>query len=368
MVKGVVIIKEAAFSKVLFCLFIFVSCLSYTYNVQQDSLLAFVVLLAKLFLAIGYIISSAFLVNCLVIWALWGLFLSSVCIFFQSSALMSYALFFFMSYAIAIRSERDVADNFILAAKLVLLTVSSVMVLALLGFLETKIFFNGLGFAQQERNALGFYNPNPASLLLLSTVFVFFVYERIVWFWVAIGLFAFFSMWLYSRTYISLACLFPFFYLLRRLRACVLLNAVSVVLVVLTPLVAFFFVNYKSVYFFGVDLNAFLSNRLYMISQSFSAAGGINFFPSRDFLTIDPGLINLLGNSGLLIYLLFSFFVVLALIYNSVGAFSVVSFSFLLINLSENIFSPYNLLSLLFLVGLINKFSGGDYVQEHNNA
>ncbi|MGV2837212.1 hypothetical protein, partial [Pseudomonas shirazensis] len=58
--------------------------------------------------------------------------------------------------------------------------------LASFDVIERRVFVNTLGFALEVRDALGFYNPNPASLLLLSCVLVFLALDKRLYFFIAI--------------------------------------------------------------------------------------------------------------------------------------------------------------------------------------
>lgn len=347
---------EGTLLRVIFYLFILSSVLSFTLEVQSSASwngLFFGLKIAMLFLyVLGSLVCSEHLEKYLLIGFLFGFFA-----LFASDKVLPYMLFVMISLALSDRSHGFLERMFCRAAVLVLCGCLAVFALSFLGIIDSKVFVNTLGYAQEERNSLGFFNPNPASLLLLSVMTIFFVYGRYWYFYISLIVFFVFSIWLFSRTYLLVACLFPFILLLGRLRLSVFFNIFSVCSILIVPIFALGFAEYRTITVAGVDLNAYLSNRLYVISESFSSGGGVALFPNSGFVTVDPGLMNMLGGGGLLLYLLFSAVLISAISYRPGYRLSLLVLIFVLINLSENIFSPYNLLSLAFLAFVIKKFS-----------
>jgi len=340
--------------KFVFYVFILSSVAFYTFEVQSS------VFLSRFFFAIKTAMLCLFVLGSFVFSAnakkylLVGLLLGFLA-FFASDKILPYILFVMLSLALSDRTHGFLEGIFCRAAVLVLCGCSVVALSSFLGILESKVFVNTLGYAQEERNSLGFYNPNPASLLLISAVTIFFLYGRYWYFAISLVIFFIFSIWLFSRTYLLVGFLFPILFILRRWPFSIFFNAFSVVAILVVPIISVILNEYRAFYVAGVDINAYLSNRLYVISESFSSSGGMSFFPNSKFLTVDPGLINLLGGGGLILYMVFAAILVSSIACRPGYQLSVLAFIYLLINFSENIFSPYNLLSLAFLSLLFKK-------------
>lgn len=357
---------EAKFLKAVFYLFLFVSCVSFTLEVQESAWFSLLFLLIKSALLAVYVLLSLVFSKHVDRYVLFVLIAGGLS-FFSYEKVFPYSLFLILATAVSERSHKFIEDMFCRGAIVVFCVCLSVFFLSFVGLIESKTFVNTLGHAQEERNSLGFFNPNPASLLLLSVVLIFYLFERYFWFWVSFLAFCFFSVWLFSRTYVFIACLLPLFYFIRLCRLSVALNIVSVFIVLMIPLFVINFSEYRPIYVAGVDINSYLSNRLYVVSESFSAGGGVSLFPSSNFVTVDPGLINFLGGGGVLMYLMFSAVLIFALARRPGKKLSLLAFVFLLVNLSENIFSPYNLLSILFFVSILKKTYGCFRVTKEKN-
>uniref|UniRef100_UPI0022EC6DEC hypothetical protein n=1 Tax=Pseudomonas sp. VB3 TaxID=2994641 RepID=UPI0022EC6DEC len=221
------------------------------------------------------------------------------------------------------------------------------------------VFINTLGFAFEVRDAFGFYNPNPASLLLLSCVLVFLALDRKFMFLFCMLLFWLCQIWLGSRTYIAVSAVVFLLYFIRGQVNLLKLGAIFLMVVVaIFPLLVFWVTNANDFHLGGVDVNALLSDRLSVMKQSFESVGGVNYFPSLAFVTIDPGFINLLGYMGMFIYYVVWIVVMITLFKIRHGQEVIVVIAFVLSNFTENAISPYNLLSLLFFVLVFKALRG----------
>jgi len=117
--------------------------------------------------------------------------------------------------------------------------------------------------------------------------------------------------------------------------------------------------NGANYYVFGVDANALLSDRLNVIKLAFESPGGLNYIPSADFLTIDPGFINFLGYFGVILYYILLGLSLAAIVNERRGGVLITMIVFLLSNFTENAISPYNLMSLLFFVVIFESLRNG---------
>lgn len=352
------LINKTSILNVLFVLFLCFSVVSYTYEVQSRPGWVTGLLVVRWGLGITFCLTCLCFSRNVVPYVL--LFLLGVVLsVFGEKEHLSYLALILFSYAVADQNDVSVKALFRNAAFSVLYTICLIFVLAFLGVIERKIFTNTLGFAFEVRDAFGFYNPNPASLLLLSCVLVFLVLDKKAMFFICMFFFWMCQVWLGSRTYIAVSLVVFLLYFFRGQVKLLKLGAmILMVVVAMFPLLVAWVASTGEFNVGEIDVNALLSDRLSVMRQSFDGVGGVNYFPSLDFITIDPGFINLLGYMGVLIYWFFLASVMVTLFKTRYGGEVIVIIAFALSNFTENAISPYNLLSLLFFVLIFKALRG----------
>lgn len=352
------LVAKASILNLLFVLFFCISVFSYTYEVQSRSEWVTASLIIRWGLGLAFcLLCMCFSRSCISYILLLGVGLFAS-IFGGKEHLSYFALILFSS-AVADQSFYSTKALFQKAAFSVFLTICLVFILAFFSVIERKVFVNTLGFALEVRDALGFYNPNPASLLLLSCVLVFLALDKKSYFFISMLVFWLCQMWLGSRTYIAVSIMVCLLYLFCGWPRFLKLAAMCLMgLVAVFPILVAWVTSTDNFYVAGVDVNALLSDRLSVMKQSFDGVGGINYLPNSDFVTIDPGFINLLGYMGVLLYYALWVCIVFALFKIRHGREVIVVVAFVLSNFTENAISPYNLLSLLFFVLIFKALRG----------
>ncbi|MFJ1338377.1 hypothetical protein ACIKP7_09600 [Pseudomonas caricapapayae] len=352
------LVAKISILNVLFVLFFCFSVVSYTYEVQSRAEWVTGLLVLRWGLGFAFcLLCLSFSRNCIPYILLFGVGVL-VSIFGEKEHLSYFALVL-LSYAVADQNLISIKLLFQKAAFSVFLTICLVFALAFFNVIERKVFVNTLGFAFEVRDGFGFYNPNPASLLLLSCVLVFLALDKRFMFFLGMLVFASCQIWLGSRTYIAVSVMVFLLYFIRRQLIFLKVGAIFLLVVVaLFPLLVAWVTNTASFYVGEVDVNALLSDRLSVMRQSFDGVGGVNYFPTLDFVTIDPGFINLLGYLGVLFYCVFLAVVMITLFKIRHGREVIVVIAFVLSNFTENAISPYNLMSLLFFVLIFKALRG----------
>jgi hypothetical protein len=352
------LIAKVSILNVLFVLFFCFSVVSYTYEVQSRAEWVTGLLIVRWGLGLAFcLMCLCFSRNCIPYILLFGIGVL-VSTFGEKEHLSYFALVLF-SYAVADQDYTAIKTLFQKAAFSVFLTICLIFALAFFGIIERKVFINTLGFAFEVRDGFGFYNPNPASLLLLSCVLIFLVLDKRFMFFIGMFTFGACQVWLGSRTYIAVSVIVFFLYFVRGRVIFLKMGAMFLLAVVaMFPLLVAWVTNTASFDVMGVDVNALLSDRLSVMGRSFEGIGGVNYFPTLDFVTIDPGFINLLGYVGVLLYCVFLAVVMVTLFKVRHGREVIVVIAFILSNFTENAISPYNLMSLLFFVLIFKALRG----------
>lgn len=343
---------------ILFVLFFCFSVISYTYEVQARAEWVTGLLIVRWGLGVAFcLMCLCFSRNVLPYILLCGVGVALS--IFAEKEYLSYFFLILLSYSVADQSNYAIKIFFKAAAISVFFTICCIFVLAFFDVIERKVFVNTLGFAFEERNALGFYNPNPASFLLLSCVLIFLALDKKMIFFLSMFVFWGGQIWLGSRTYIAVSVLVFFLYFFRgRLMFLKLGTSFLIIMVAIFQLLIAWVTSVNDFQVGGVDLNALLSDRLSVMKGAFEGIGGLNYFPNSDFTTIDPGFINLLGNVGVLIYCSVLAIIMVALFKIRDGLQVIIIIAFILSNFTENAISPYSLLSLLFFVLVFNALKG----------
>lgn len=352
------LIAKTSILNVLFVLFFCFSVLSYTYEVQSRPEWVTGLLLVRWGLGFAFcLMCLCFSQNCIPYILLFGVVVGAAV--FGEKEHLSYSALILFSYAVADQNHIPIKAFFQKAAFSVFITICLVFLLAFLNIIERKVFVNTLGFAFEVRDALGFYNPNPASLLLLSCVLIFLALDKKLLFFLCLLVFWVSQIWLGSRTYIAVSVIVFLLYFfcgrtgLLKFATMFLLGAVAIF-----PVLAAWVTNTDNFHVGDVDVNALLSDRLSVMKQSFDGIGGVNLLPSLNFVTIDPGFINLLGYVGVLIYSIFWVFIMITILKIRHGREVMVVIAFVLSNFTENAISPYNLMSLFFFVLVFKALRG----------
>ncbi|MDD1976823.1 hypothetical protein [Pseudomonas tussilaginis] len=352
------LVAKTSILNVLFVLFFCFSVVSYTYEVQNRAEWVTGLLIVRWGLGFAFcLMCLCFSRNCIPYILLFGIGVA-VSIFGEKEHLSYFAIILF-SYAVADQNYISIKAFFQKAAFSVFFTICLVFALAFFDIIERKVFVNTLGFAFEVRDGFGFYNPNPASLLLLSCVLVFLALDKKFMFFLCMFVFWLCQIWLGSRTYIAVSVMvFLLYFFCGRANLLKLGAMLLMAIVAMFPLLVAWVTNTEDFHVGEVDVNALLSDRLSVMRQSFDGVGGVNYFPSLDFITIDPGFINLLGYMGVLFYCVFLVVVMITLFKIRHGREVIVVIAFVLSNFTENAISPYNLLSLLFFVLIFKALKG----------
>ncbi len=352
------LIAKTSILNVLFVLFFVFSVVSYTYEVQTRTEWVTGLLAVRWGLGLVFcLMCLCFSRNCVPYILLLGI--GVVISIFGEKEHLSYFALILLAYAVADQDYISINVFFKNAAVWVLVTICVIFILAFFNIIERKVFVNTLGFAFEVRDAFGFYNPNPASLLLLSCVLVFLALGKQVLFFICILVFWLSQIWLGSRTYIAVSGLI-FLLCLFCARAGLLKFGATLLMVVVAmfPALVVWVTNTDGFHVGEVDVNALLSDRLSVMRQSFEGIEGISYFPSLNFVTIDPGFINLLGYVGILLYCAFWMLIMVTIFKIRHGREVIVVIAFVLSNFTENAISPYNLMSLLFFVLMFKALQG----------
>lgn len=352
------LVAKFSILNVLFVLFFCFSIVSYTYEVQSRAEWVTGLLIVRWGLGFAFcLMCLCFSRNCIPYVLLFGLGVV-VSIFGEKEHLSYFALILF-SYAVADQNYFSIKAFFQKAAVSVFLTICLIFILAFFNIIERKVFVNTLGFAFEVRDAFGFYNPNPASLLLLSCVLIFLALDKKLLFFLCMLVFWMCQIWLGSRTYIAVSVIIFLLCFFCRQTVFLKMGAMFLVVVVaMFPILVAWVVNTDDFHVGEVDVNALLSDRLSVMRQSFDGIGGINYLPSLNFVTIDPGFINFLGYMGVLLYFVFLALIMVTLFKIRHGREVIVVIAFVLSNFTENAISPYNLMSLLFFVLVFKALRG----------
>ncbi len=335
---------------ILFISFFLFSVLSYTYEVQARPEWAKSLLFVRWGVGLVFcLLCMCFSKNALPYFFLFGLVI--VLSILGEREHVSYFGLLLFAYAVSEQKDVHIQRFFLKAAFSSFLMICLVFFLSAVGFIQGKIFTNTLGFAFEVRDALGFYNPNPASLLLLSGVIVFLVFDKYLMFFLTMFMFWLSQVWLGSRTYIAVSLLVFVLFFVRKRIATLRLACVTLILVLATfPILVMWVMDNLDFELYGVNVNALLSDRLYVIKKAFENAGGLSLFSSEGFITVDPGFINLLGYIGVLPYYLFLILLLFVSFKVHSGVLIIAMIAFILANFTENAISPYNFASLLFFV------------------
>lgn len=181
---------------------------------------------------------------------------------------------------------------------------------AQVGVFKNVFFYDSLGYGLAIRESLGFYNPNPASLVIFSCIVIaLFIKDYTLAIFSSI-LFLVLLPYLGSRTYLYSIIIFFIIYFfsgisfLRKGIICVFL-----LFLIIIPIIINYFIASGNWFVFGLDLNSLFSDRLNRIRVLFFENGGLFFFPSLHSNTVDSGLANIVLKLGLFCYYLFIFFV-----------------------------------------------------------
>lgn len=343
-------LSKAALLRVCFILFFLFSVTAYTYEIQMRSDWVTGLLFVRWGLLFVFcLVCLCFSKNVLPYLFLFGA--GVVLFFFGEREHLSYLALFVFSYAVSEQGGEEVRRLFLRAAFFSSCLICFIFVLSFLDIVERKMFVNALGFSLEVRSGLGFYNPNPASLLLLSCTVIFLAFGRggLFFFW--LSMFWVFQVWLGSRTYILVSVVALLLFLIRRevgLLRCICVFFISVV--ALFPILVLWVLEGASYEVFGIDMNAVLSDRLNVMRLAFESSDGLGYFSSSNFITIDPGFINFLGYWGLVFYYALLGLSLVAVFKERRGGVLIIMILFVLCNFTENAISPYNLMSLLFFV------------------
>src|SRR5690606_29745521 len=177
------------------------------------------------------------------------------------------------------------------------------------GYLENIIFYDSLGYGLSIRESLGFFNPNPASLLLFSSVIVSLYIKDYLAFIISLLLFIFLIPFFGSRTYLYSFVIFGLVYIFSKSSLLKkLINILVLLFLIVFPIILYFLISVGNWNFMGIDLNSVTSDRLNRIRIMFFENGGINLFPSLNIDVVDSGLTNILLKLGLIFYLFFVYF------------------------------------------------------------
>lgn len=362
------LVPKVSLLRALFVLFFLSSIVAYTYTVQSNQDWVLALLLVRWGLLFSFcLLCLLFSKNVIFYLVLIGgaVVLSLV----GEREHISYLALIIFSYAVSEQKNNDVASLFLKAAHINLLGICLVFTLSFLGVLESTVFINTLGFAFEKRDGLGFYNPNPASLLLLSCVVVFSAFGKSGMFFLSLMLFWFFQIWLGSRTYIVVSVLVCLVFFIRGRIVLLRFFCFSLVCVLAAlPMLVVWVSNSAGFNLLGVDVNALLSDRLNVMRLVFENSGGLSSFPSDEFIAIDPGFINLLGYIGVLLYYFFLIGFLVALFKEKRGGVLIAMIAFVFSNFTENAISPYNLMSLLFFVFLFINIKDSSREKNENHC
>lgn len=362
------LVPKVSLLRALFVLFFLSSIVAYTYAVQSNQDWVLALLLVRWGLLVSFcllclLFSKSVIFYLVLMGGAIGLSL------FGEREHISYLALIIFSYAVSEQKDNDVVSFFLKAAHISLLGICVVFTLSFLGVLENTVFINTLGFAFEKRDGLGFYNPNPASLLLLSCVVVFFAFRKNTMFFLSLMLFWFFQIWLGSRTYIVVSIVVFLLFPIRDRVGLLRFFCFSLVCVLAAlPMLVIWVSNSTSFNLLGVDVNALLSDRLNVMRQVFESSGGLSYLPSNEFVTIDPGFINLLGYVGVLLYYFFLIGFFVALCKEKRGGILIAMIAFVFSNFTENAISPYNLMSLLFFVFWFVNIKAGSREKNENHC
>lgn len=352
------LVTKTSILNFLIVLFFCFSVVSYTYEVQSRSEWVTGFLVIRWGLGFAFcLMCLLFSRNCIPYIILFGIgVLISV---FGEKEHLSYFALILLSYAVADQNSLSIRDFFQKSAISVFVIICLIFALAFFNVIERKAFINTLGFAFEVRDALGFYNPNPASLLLISCVLVFLALDKRFMFLLGMLVFCVCQIWLGSRTYIAVSAVVFLLYFFCRQVVFLKLGAMLLVAVLaMFPFLAVWVTNTEDFHVGGIDVNALLSDRLFVMKQSFEGGGGVDYLPGFGFVTIDPGFINLLGYIGGGLYYVFLALLIITIFKIRHWREVVVVIAFVLSNFTENAISPYNLMSLLFFVLMFKALKG----------
>lgn len=231
----------------------------------------------------------------------------------------------------------------------------TILVLCFLGLSENYTFLDVNDYAKSIRYSLGFHNPNAASIFVVQSVILFFVYNNNIgkFFSIIISLFTIY--YAASRTALFVGVLFVFLTLfVRSLFIVKVMKLLAVFSLMLIPFLLVVFVSNGIWSFSGIDLNQLLSGRLFLVQEFYNMIGGVSLLPSYVDYPLDSGFANILLKGGLIFYLIFFVFCCVYLKLESNVKFIFLFFSFLVLLLSENFITGNLLLSVVIMARFIS--------------
>ncbi|WP_174871132.1 hypothetical protein [Pectobacterium polaris] len=228
------------------------------------------------------------------------------------------------------------------------LSILFVFLLYYLGVLKNVSFYNEAGFSLEVRHSFGFFNPNPASFLIFSTLIVS-LYIRDKVFFIINSILYFITLpYLGSRTYLYLLVLFfPIWFLSRYPISRKISNIFLSIILILLPFAFYFYIGSGDWTVGDLNLDALLSSRLYLAQAVYIENNGLSFFPDFSSSTLDPAYFNFIFKLGLISYYLIVAFIIRSMFKFSNGGDYSLCLVFLLGCFAENLFTGYVLLPLI---------------------
>lgn len=246
-------------------------------------------------------------------------------------------------------------------ALVVVFTFVAIVALSRLGVIESRTFVMASSYSLYVKDSLGFFNPNPAGMLLFSVVAVAFLYGSRPMFWVSCALFLFFFTFLGARTYLLGVILLGLGRLIDSDRFEPVVRIATFVVLLVVPVALVLLVRTISVEAFGffVLVDSASSGRLGQLSEAVAQLGQWQLFFGGGDIVRDFGILNYTLSMGVVPYAVwFS-----ALVFGSLRRldFSSSCFVFVVVLTSyfENYFSAYSLAFLVFLNLLLGRRAAG---------
>lgn len=332
----------------IFCLYIYISAYSFS-NLISDDIFYFSLNISRILLTLLLIILVSIL----------GLKRKSIIAFISALTLLVLNDSFFTSLAYLI-TVCTLLYNYIIQLgpksyslifsrlnKVSIFAFVSIITLSYFSLIPNNIYSENGEYSANVRYALGFSNPNPASLFILQSFLIAYCLEDRKTATISLIIFVVTSFFFVSKTAIALLILFLIIYLLLHNKYIQkIIVFFTIFSLVSLPIFIMIFISKGSWIINGIDINLLLTTRLSGIKLLYETYEGIPLLPQSNEVFIDSGISNFLIKGGWLLYILAFFYITKYLLQEKNLKFLCLVIIYLCFSFSENIFNGNLLLSL----------------------
>lgn len=229
-----------------------------------------------------------------------------------------------------------------------------IVLLGYTGVMPSYTYFDNGEYAVALRSSLGFLNPNPASIMILQSVFLSRLSNRKIIFWLSTFSYLITLPYLASRTSFLVFCVFVLlvFFLRNKINLIKTASYSFLIFLVSFPYLVLRYIANSDWIFFNINLDLLLTTRLSRLKELYDITG-LGLFPNFFDYNLDMAFGNMLLKGGLFIYFAF---VVLSFLYvrkEKEFIFLVLFFLMLCFSMAESIYNSSYIFTMLVLARII---------------